>query len=240
MKKVILVLIASLQVLGVSAQYNTRHLPVQAPLFDQPIHRTTVVPTDFPSGTANKTTALSPRWYNHAQAYGTAYGVNIYSAALSTYNAMWQDSTVRFTETGGGVSPFGITWMSIAEAFHPQALLYNGNTAANRGKLQIKNTDAYTLDSVMVRGVYDRKFNTYVDTMLLVFVTETATTKFPFLSFGGNTQADHGLDSAIAILWSNTSYQSKPITQISYSIGGNSLSTATLIKVPLTNAIYVD
>ncbi len=236
MKKTTLLFGASLLALSASAQFKTQQ-PFFGPSSDQTTHRKG---SSFVQGdnAAAKTTAVAPRWYNHAQALGTAYGVDINDETLSSLSPVWPDSSVHFTATGGGMSPYGINWMAFGEVFAPQTTLYNGVNSTNRGKLRVTSSDPYTVDSVEIRGVYSRT-RSYDDTLMLVFVTETATTKAPALTFGGNTAANHGIDSAVAMLWPASRYQ-KLLTQISYSISGNSLSSADTVKIPLTAATFAD
>jgi hypothetical protein len=237
MKKAILSLLVALPLCDASAQYKLHHNPIEAPNYRAVVKRS-AIPTPFESGTANKTAAAQPRWYNHAQALGTANTVNIYTDALTSYLPLWPDSTVRYVETGGATSAFGINWQSAAETFSPNTTLYNANNTVNRGKLRIA-TETYKIDSVMIRGVYDRKF-TYNDTLILTFVADSTAGKFAYLSFGGNTAANHGIDSAAMLLWSAADYQQRPLNQVSYNYTGNVLQRARQVKVPLTNQMYLD
>lgn len=241
MKKTTLLLGATLLAFGASAQFKTVQ-PYTAPIQDQSWHRA-ATPNVYGENAQSKTTAAAPRWYNHAEAIGSAYGVNIYTEALSTYNAMWQDSTVRFENNDGTPSATGINWMSYGESFAPQTDLYNATRyGVNRGRLRITASDPYTVDSVMVRGQYVRTNNSYNDTLMLVFLQDGPTVKIPFLSYAATSPiaGNHGIDSFAAMLWRASTYGSLR-TQVSYQLTGvGSLPNADTIRIPLTQATFLD
>lgn len=238
MKKAILSLLLALPFCA-SAQFKLQHSPVELPMSYRISSHKTVLPTPVENGTAAKGAAVLSRSYNHAVALGSYNNVNIYDTTLTSYILMWQDSAVRYT---GASSGFGISWLSAAETFSPNTTLYNANTTYNRGKMAIDNNKSYTVDSVSIRGVYARGYNTYNDTLILSFVADSTAGNFIFLSFSGNTAANHITDSAAAVLWRGDDYLTRPITQISYNYnsGAKALSGRKIIKVPLTSATYAD
>jgi hypothetical protein len=99
----------------------------------------------------------------------------------------------------------------------------------------------YKVDSVMIRGSYNRlPTSTYVDTLILTFVADSTAGKFAFISFGGNTLANHGIDSCAMLLWSALDYQKVPLNQVSYNYTGNTLARARQFKIPLNAATFAD
>ena len=197
------------------------------------------------NSTASKTTATTTRWYSHLETMGDVYGIpDVYDDQYFGLNAMWQDSTVRFSDPAmpGGISNRGINWLSIGAVFHPQTGTFtNSSPSSNAGKQLISSTDAYTIDSVRIMGRYERLPNsTTTDTLIFTMVPETAAGKFPFFSYGGTVESDHGIDSFKAQLWSSADYKVRPINQVSYTSGGNALGAAVQYKLPLTAAIFAD
>lgn len=241
MKKALLSLLVALPLCQASAQYKLQHAPVETPPRMETRHIRSVADVQLNDGTANKTNAAAPRWYNHWDALASFNSLNRNDTALATALLMWQDSTVNY---GGTSSGFGIQWLSAAEFFAPNTTLYNSNNLTNRGKMAI-TTQAYNLDSVMIRGFYERPFNTYSDSLILTFVPEATTGKFTYLSFGGNTLANHGTDSAAAILWAKSAYllpakMPNGIHQVSYNYTGNTLGSAVRVAVGLDQARFID
>jgi hypothetical protein len=197
------------------------------------------------NSTASKTTATTTRWYSHLETMGDIFGVpDVYDETYFGLNAMWQDSTVRFSDPAapGGVSARGINWLSIGAVFHPQTGTFtNPSPSSNNGQQLIGATDAYTVDSVRILGRYERlPGSTTTDTLIFTMVPESTLGRFPFYSYGGSVEGDHGVDSFKAQLWSRPDYSVRPINQISFSTGGNSLGTAVQYKMPLTAAVFAD
>ena len=197
------------------------------------------------NSTGAKTTATTTRWYNHLATMGDVFGVpDVYDDTYFGLNAMWQDSTVRFSDPTmpNGVSNRGVNWLSIGAVFHPQTGTFtNPSPSSNNGKQLIKPTDAYTIDSVRILGRYERLPNsTVTDTLIFTMVPESAAGRFPFFSYGGSVEADHGVDSFKAQLWSRADYGVRPINQVSFTSGGNALGAAVQFKLPLTAARFAD
>ena len=225
-----------------SAQFNNSvPLPMQRAPYAPKMQHRPLVQVDG-NQTANKGTAVTSRWYNHAEAIGDFYHINIYDNDHSSAELMWQDSSVHYAGTGGvGVSPFGIPFLSIGQTFDPQATTFTDLSApGNVGQIAIGPNNAYTIDSVRVRGFYVRKYNTYVDTMIFTIITETTTSPFLYAVFFNPT--NYNVDSFAYQLWNSADYFKRPINEISYSYnnGGKNLSSPIQVKVPLTNAQSID
>jgi hypothetical protein len=250
MKKAFLSLLLALPFVEASAQYKMQFSPVEASMPIPVIrHHDNYVPTplyDEPIA-AKGASNSGPRWYNHAQSLAAYYGVSqtqLYSSKNTTALAIWQDSSVHYTGTS---SNRGIGWLSAAELFAPNTQLYNVNTTTpvnNRGKLQVKS-ESYKVDSVIVRGFYTRTAtSTYIDTLILTFVSDSTAGTFATDGYGGTTLADHGIDTFGLLLWRSSDYLVNPINQISYTY---TEGTATRylkywgqIKVPLTQTTATD
>lgn len=242
MKKAILSLLIALPLTQASAQYKLQHSPVAAPQKTE-TNRVIRKLVDIPvSNDANKTAANEPRWYNHWEALATQNGLDRNDVDLSSALLMWQDSTVNY---GGVNSAFGIQWLSAAEVLAPNTSLYNTNNATNRGKLRV-TTENYTVDSVMIRGFYERPFNTYDDTLVLTFIPDsTGSNKLLFLTFGGNTGVNHNIDSAVAVLWPRASYllpntMPNGLHQTSYSYGTGATGSPRRVRIVLNQARFID
>jgi len=251
MKKLVFSLLLALPFCDAFAQYKLQYSAVEAPVSVPVIRsRGSYVPTPLYDDAvgAKSASAVLPRWYNHAQALASYYGLSqaqLYSDRYTTALAIWQDSSVRYTGTS---SNLGITWLSAAEMFAPNTNLYNSNTTTpvnNRGKMQVKN-ESYRVDSVMIRGFYNRvPGQTYDDSLILTFVSDSTLGTYSWYSYSGSTLANHGLDSFGALLWRGSDYLTAPINQISYSVTPTSGPVKYVryrgqIRLGLTNALYID
>lgn len=243
MKKTTLLLGATLIALSGSAQFRTQPLQVLTAPVDQPLLKAgKFLPNVYSKpAEASKTTATAPRWYNHADALGSFEAVDHYDEELMTFNIIWPDSTVRFTEADGSASNTGISWLSYGEVFSPVNNLYNAVSSANRGKMRITNSDAYTLDSIRLRGLYSRtNASANPDTMLVVVVAEKSNAKFATFSYAGDVSANHGIDSFAALLYSTNTFQ-KLSTQVGYSSGGSTtFMEADTFKIVMNQQTFID
>ena len=238
MKKLLFFFTASIAATGANAQYQSGFQLLE----DQNVNQiSNVRPQPLTESTANKTTAGGTRWYNHAETMREAAGVSqvdFYDTSHAFLYAMWQDSTVRYPAPS---SNLGIGFLSMSQMFHPQSPIFSDQAiSSNQGKIAVTNGDAYTLDSVRIRGYYSRTNTGYVDTLLVTLVYENAVKKFSKFWFtGGSTLANHGIDTFFASMYNKSDYMLKPISQIGYGSSGNFL-TAVNIKVPLNNAVKAD
>lgn len=188
---------------------------------------------------ANKTTSASSRWYNHG--YAEASGNNVDEATFNDADhaslfAIWQDSTVRYTDD----STMGIFILSAGQTFQPQAQIFNDPSYGyNQGEMGVSKNDAYKIDSVKVRGRYERRYSGYVDTLIFAVAYETSAKSFTDFNYGGNLMPNHGIDTFSALLWPLSSFLTAPVTQVAYGSSGKYLRD-TIIRVPLNNATFAD
>jgi hypothetical protein len=188
--------------------------------------------------TAQKTTVGGSRWYNQAEKYAEIDNTpNIYGEGHITFSPIWQDSTVFYSG-----SSVGIAFLSYAQLFHPQSPIYNDPTIAssNYGQIYMEDNKPYTIDSINIRGWYERVDPFYVDTLIVTIVNETSTQPFTFVSYVGDPfVGTHNIDSVAFLLWLTENYGSAPLTQVSYGYSGNFLNAITF-KIPLDDAVFAD
>jgi len=187
----------------------------------------------------NKGAAVVSRWYNHGYAKlmeNTIDPSEWYSEDYATFQPIWQDSTVGFSDEPS----IGINVLSFAQTFHPQADIYNDEFLFPGEDLYLNNTTPYNLDSVSVMGIYTRTNESYVDTLIFTFLKEQGSNQFLYFSYGPDAASLYGIDSFAVLLWNGAAYQNAPINQISYSYGSVDLPDAVQIKVPLNNAVFAD
>ncbi|PZF72444.1 T9SS type A sorting domain-containing protein [Taibaiella soli] len=235
MKRFLLLSTFGVLALGANAQFKQNFTPVSGGENFHKIVRPVTTPRPV-----NKTTSGGGRWYNAAFAYASANQIDDVTFDDADHAAlclMWQDSTVRYSDD----TTIGITYQSMAQMFQPQATVFTDPTIDyNAGQIGISNSDAYTIDSVKIRGRYERQYTGYTDTMILRVVYETSSMNFAEFSFDATTTANHGIDTFSAILWDLSDYQTNPVTQIPYSTGtGKTLRDTTFI-IPLNDATFAD
>lgn len=155
--------------------------------------------------------------------------MNSSHAALA---AIWQDTSVYYSG-----STDGIGFLSYAQLFDPFADVFNDvdvYPTTTPDILRLNKTTPYKLDSVKIKGFYSRTNTSYVDTLILTFITESNAKKFSYLSYSGSS------DSFALIAYSADDYLIDPVTQVSYGSGGTFLPNPTVIKIPLNDAISAD
>ena len=254
MKKLLLMFSAGLVSTGAMAQsaHKAAHTTSHAAKFTATATpEAATIKTSAAPATANKTTGTHNRWFNHSIA-AAAYNVsgnttsadNLDSAAyygpLAGLLEMWPDSTIHYPSPDDA---YGITYLSIAEAFQPQGAEYNSSdlypNEVAAGDV-IDNTMPYTIDSISVLGFYTQVDPTLVDTLVFTITNESPTFKYPFASYDATVLASHGVDSFAEILWRTVNYGVAPLNQTSYTYTGDSLMGFTQIKVPLNTATVSD
>lgn len=199
-----------------------------------------IVRPNTAASAVNKTTSGSSRWYNHG--YAEASGNKVDDVTFNDGDhaslfAIWQDSTVRYPDD----TTRGIFYLSAAQTFQPQADIFNDPSFAyNTGAMAILKKDAYTIDSVKVRGRYERRYSGYVDTLIFDVVYETATQSFVDLPGGSAISANHGIDTFSALLWRLSSFLTAPVTQIPYTTGTGKSLRDTMFRVPLNDVTFAD
>lgn len=213
----------------VSAVRNTSSSNLESGLLQQGVNN---------GVSAQKTTVGGSRWYNQVEAYAEVDHVpNIYIPSLTTFTPLWQDSSVVYDN-----SAIGIAFLSVAQLFHPQSPLYNDETITPNsvGKIAVENNKPYVIDSVKVRGWYERTNSSYVDTLIFTIIQENNTSNFFYTGFVGDPfVGPNNIDSIAFLLWRTQDYGVVPITQVPYGSGGNFL-TGTSYKVPLNDAVFED
>lgn len=176
MKKLLLSILGGAVALGAYAQQNsTDALPFVQKANEQyrvPVKQdfslVSAGPSDavrFKSNSANKTTgAGGKRWYNHFSLVEQFFATTL---ANNTFvQSIWFDSTVkqRFN-TGLGT----INFSAVSQVIDPfDASMFNDPSFAS--DIRIQSFDAYTVDSVSIRGAYVRMPGqpaNQVDTMVL-------------------------------------------------------------------------
>ena len=130
--------------------------------------------------TANKGTAGGSRWYNFVDMLAD---IDPNVAQNSKITWLWHKSDM--------LSMYGTTmdtvWVrSFGTSLDPSTVLFN-TSALYPGKVAIKSTDAYKVDSAIVYGFYERKAgSTTVDTLRVSFIFGYGnTTNMPVYYFTG-------------------------------------------------------
>ncbi len=239
-KFTLLVAASGLVALSANAQYKN-FSPVSTPSTSlEPIQSRNLQVSGKQLGTAqlNKTAAGGSRWYNYAEAQFASNGLTVNDMFSSSYYAiyaMWSDSSVYYSN-----SVVGISYQSFGHVLQPQAPLFN-DAAYYQGLPAIKNTDAYTLDSFAVSGIYSRvDTSTAVDTLIFAFTRENVPGGQSFSygrTDGATTGADHGVDSFAIQLYNKADYgKGNVISQRNY----NGYPAVQVVKLPLTAATLLD
>lgn len=177
MKKALLLLAAG--AFGFSAQAQLVAPSIVAKQVKTPIQEPINVSNFFQTKNAatqaaNKTTTGGTRWYIPFEMYdflllGQQLQVNLSAAPI------WFDSTVLQVYSSG---PGQINYTSVAQVVDPisNVQLFN-DPNSYPGEIKISSTDPYTVDSVTIVGVYQRKPNkpNVVDTLIMSLGTNSFT-----------------------------------------------------------------
>ena len=136
--------------------------------------------------TANKTTTAASRWYDYS-AYMSAYVTSLSGTSTVGFPIIWNDTLGKVNYTSGLANN---TMVSAGAVFHPQFAGFNDATFFP-GAMSISATDAYTIDSIDVLGIYI--FNTaksaVVDTLTFSFTNGDVITSGDDIVYGRFTQA---------------------------------------------------
>lgn len=237
MKKLMLLSLAGAVSFGAFAQ-NSLNKTVATKTITKPAVTIQAAPrATQAAGTATpaKGAEIKSRWYNHAESMAKASSLSMEDLMNNEHAAvaaMWQDTSVYYPG-----STDGIGYLSYAQLFDPFADVYNDEflyPVTSPDILRMNKTTPYKLDSVRIKGYYTRTNTSYVDTLILTFITESASKKFSYLSYTGSP------DSFALIAWAGEDYLVEPITQVSYGSSGNFLPTPVVVKVPLNDATFAD
>ncbi|HTN16256.1 MAG TPA: T9SS type A sorting domain-containing protein [Chitinophagaceae bacterium] len=136
--------------------------------------------------TFGKTTASGSRWYNYVNHLGKIDGTILSDEPVSGsttsrygYLPIWKTPNMNFKTSTGTVDTINL--MSYGAVFDPTFPAFNVEGAAPASDIAITKTNAYTLDSVSIWGIYFREPTkpTVVDTLRIAVVSgrdNTATT----------------------------------------------------------------
>lgn len=174
MKKLLLLLAGSV---AFTAGAQERHLTAAAVSDAQPVGKTmdqgqlSRYKTNRITGAAAKTTAGGSRWYNYALQYVDTTQKILSGGTNSVVwgsTSMWQDTNLVVQ---GTTATRNVNLVSVGSILDPHADAFNDSTYFE-GLLKVTASNAYTVDSVSVSGVY--RFNpaktSVVDTVRLSFV----------------------------------------------------------------------
>jgi len=182
--------------------------------------------------TANKTTAGGSRWYVPFEMYNFLLLGQQLENNLSAC-PIWFDSTVlQVFSTGAGP----INYSSVAQVVDPinsNSQLFN-DPASYPGEIKISSTDAYTVDSVTIVGVYERKLNkpNVVDTLVMSIGVSSYTY---YWNKNTSTWAAPYLPSGKDTLWGVAPTAIDSVNRAVFS--DNSAAPRIYWKVPLTAAM---
>lgn len=123
----------------------------------------------------HKGAAMKTRWYNYVDQLAkgnpniTASGSNNYV----NYPYMWVDGTgagIYLAANGVDQEADTIKLESLGSVLHPFWSGYNGSGDWPKGTAAMKNTDAYTVDSIVFYGLYGRQnTGSYIDTLRISY-----------------------------------------------------------------------
>ena len=237
MKKLFLLMLGA----GVTAfTANAQQVNTKSLVFDAKTHtaKTPVTPAkklvkptlnQASSSTANKTTA-SPRWYSYFD------DVNAYNTGAMDNNLavmpIWFDTTIRQTfSTGDGT----INYSSAALYVDPVGFLLYNDIGLHNGEMQVKATDAYTVDSVRIFAVYEEspsKATSVVDTLYLSIAPSTGIYRLP--------KADYAWTSSYLATGQDTLFARTPyrVDSVNRTVISDVSGVSEIVwKVPLTDAM---
>ena len=144
------------------------------------------IPTAHPISTSSaystkgaRTTAVQGRWYRYCELADLTIGF-IANNNLS-WSPMWWDSTTRYrySDGSGGTILEAAEWAGFSQLFDPirftsyndtDAVDGNGAPFVTGDDIAIKNTNAYTVDTIQIRAAYIRMINrpdSVVDTLIV-------------------------------------------------------------------------
>lgn len=171
MKKSLLITATSLLALGATAQEKVISIggTEQNSLFEASKVRNSFHRAAH-DGTANKTTS-APRWYSWVNYFDTSEKDLTSSIAFSA-PYLWRDTmaVMAYTATGGGTDWAHNRTVSMGLAIDPSFSGFN-DLGYYDGEMKITSSDPYTVDSLIVYGLYGFNVaNTYVDTVRVAFV----------------------------------------------------------------------
>ena len=160
-----------------------------------------------------KGAAIKTRWYNYVDQLAkanpniTASGTNYYV----NYPYMWVDGTGQGIYTAAnGVDQEAdtIKLESLGSVLHPFWNGYNGSGDWPRGTMAMKNSNPYTVDSIVFYGVYGRQnTGSYIDTLRISYTYGNGgTTNLPIYYFTDFTfmRNNYGTDTVrSAFPWFN-------------------------------------
>jgi len=140
------------------------------------------------------------RWYDYVD---SVVGINasLVNALSFTGFDIWQDTTGIFGYTG--TPDYANTdFTSVGLLFHPWASAWNSALSFSTGEMAISSANAYTIDSIVIGGSYNRNAAkpSIVDTLVVQFVygDGTGTSNLPLgIQFGPNA-SNAGLVSLLA------------------------------------------
>ena len=183
---------------------------------------------------ANKSTAITSRWYNYGVTMDTMlrYGISGNVMALAVNNIWWDTSGVLVYTSG----PANNTMVSMGQAFHPQATNSFNNPNYHAGEMMLTNSEAYKIDSLVLWGDY--VFNpaklSVVDTMVVTLTQGSVTVTGDDIFFGWFTDAtlvaNYGAPAGQRVVFALMGYDSTTNT-------GAGTSAYTM-KFPLKDATH--
>ena len=183
--------------------------------------------------TANKTTVASARWYDYS-AYMSAYVASLSGTSTVSFPIIWNDTLGKVNYTSGLAYN---TMTSAGSVLHPQFTGFNDATFFP-GEMVLSATDAYTIDSVELLGLY--VFNTaksaVVDTLTLSFTNGIVLTPGDDIVHGIFTDAtlvgNYGGPSGDSIEFGMVKYDS-----VKNTAAGTTVYT---FKIPLGSSAWGD
>ena len=122
------------------------------------------------TNTANKTTA-NPRWYSYFEDVDALNSGNLQNNVAVM--PIWYDPTIRQTFTTGDDT---INYLSACLFMDPIRFQLYNDVGLHNGEMQVSATDAYTVDSIRISGVYEENMNrptSVVDTLILSIAPST-------------------------------------------------------------------
>lgn len=151
------------------------------------------------NATASKTTVGGGRWYDYV-GYQSTVVLGDATAIGSTAPYLWNDTSGlwAYSNASGGTDYAANNLVSIGMSFDPVVPNWN-NTTDYSGMIEIKATNAYTVDSIAIAGIYSRNPSkaSVVDTLRfsMVYGDGSSTSNIYSYYFAGTTAANYGTDT---------------------------------------------
>ena len=204
MRKSFLLFASMIVALGADAQLATRSMvrnDLKPLKLENPVQRTRP-----DAGTANKGTGQTRRMYNYVNHLATVINPDILTEPDFVNNPyMWDRYNGKAVYQGTSSLVLDtIDLGSYGFVLHPWFAGYNNDAAYPGGTMAMRNTNAYTVDSIITYGAYgrNRSNTTSVDTLRFVYTYANGSSTSNILSYyyTQNIMSQYGVDTAFAFV----------------------------------------